>query len=346
MRILFQGGWKENRDPIENKDKVFEYCIQLAKFIVENNHQIVLYSLREFENVIADEINKECTYKGKDIKKHLLYILPGRIKQIPKYGVVKRIDSHWWIEERTYLVECSEAVIAIGGGRGTFDCMDKACIAAKPVFIAGAIESRAVASWRNSKKKYYFFEEGDADFFEDINISSQEYFDKLANLIKVIEAKKKFSNKIFIVHGREHEYMSSLSRVLSILGFDPIVLQNEANNGLTIIEKLEKYIGYGFKHVDLNVGFAFVLYTPDDLGHLPGELEQYRARQNVVFEHGLLLGILGRDRTCAIVKGSIEIPSDFQGVIYERISDFEKEAITVIRILASAGYQIDTSKLV
>jgi predicted nucleotide-binding protein len=41
-----------------------------------------------------------------------------------------------------------------------------------------------------------------------------------------------------------------------------------------------------------------------------------RARQNVVFEHGYLIGKLGRMRVMAFVKGKMETPTDISGVIY------------------------------
>jgi predicted nucleotide-binding protein len=41
-----------------------------------------------------------------------------------------------------------------------------------------------------------------------------------------------------------------------------------------------------------------------------------RARQNVVLELGYFLGRLGRTHVCALKRGELEIPSDFEGVVY------------------------------
>ena len=38
--------------------------------------------------------------------------------------------------------------------------------------------------------------------------------------------------------------------------------------------------------------------------------------QNVVFEHGYLIGKLGRNNVCALVKGDIELPNDISGIVY------------------------------
>jgi predicted nucleotide-binding protein len=43
---------------------------------------------------------------------------------------------------------------------------------------------------------------------------------------------------------------------------------------------------------------------------------QKRARQNVVLELGYFIGKLKRSRVCALYKSGVEIPSDYQGVLY------------------------------
>lgn len=43
---------------------------------------------------------------------------------------------------------------------------------------------------------------------------------------------------------------------------------------------------------------------------------ELRARQNVVFEHGHLIGKLGREKVCALIKGDVENPGDIDGIIY------------------------------
>jgi predicted nucleotide-binding protein len=61
-----------------------------------------------------------------------------------------------------------------------------------------------------------------------------------------------------------------------------------------------------------------VLLTPDDIGsaaNKPSDLKA-RARQNVIMELGYFMGRLGRFRVCALHKGSVELPSDYQGVLY------------------------------
>ena len=97
------------------------------------------------------------------------------------------------------------------------------------------------------------------------------------------------NHKVFIVHGRDTLLRTQVENVLRALGLEPIILQEQANIGKTIIEKIEECT---------DVGFGIVLYTPCDEGRLKsedGELKP-RARQNVVLEHGYLMAKLGRER--------------------------------------------------
>lgn len=66
----------------------------------------------------------------------------------------------------------------------------------------------------------------------------------------------------------------------------------------------------------------------------------YRARQNVVFEHGYLIGKLGRSRVAAVVKGAVETPNDISGVVYVSLDaqGYWKEELK--KELRSAGYQV------
>ncbi len=118
------------------------------------------------------------------------------------------------------------------------------------------------------------------------------------------------TREVFVVHGHDEEAKESVARFLEKLGLDAIILHEQPNQGRTVIEK--------FETCSKNVAFAVVLLTPDDFGHAadkPEKLES-RARQNVILELGYFMGRLGRTRVCALYKGGVELPSDFQGVVY------------------------------
>lgn len=145
-------------------------------------------------------------------------------------------------------------------------------------------------------------------------------------------------NKVFIVHGHNGEAKERTARFIEKLGFEAIILHEQASKGMTIIEKIEKYSN--------EVGFGIVLYTPDDMGNVKSDAEsgelKYRARQNVVFEHGFLIGKLGRKNVAPLVEGVIELPNDISGVVYISDSDWQAD---IAKEMKSAGYDIDFNKL-
>jgi len=142
---------------------------------------------------------------------------------------------------------------------------------------------------------------------------------------------------VFIVYGHDIGVRDGLELLLRRLGMEPIVLQNLPAAGDTIIEKLERYLGGRG-----NVGFACVLLTPDDEGHVAGKPEEnkYRARQNVVLELGMVLARLGRRRVAILHKESVELPSDIAGLIYiafqERVDEVRAQ---LFKELEAAGYE-------
>jgi predicted nucleotide-binding protein len=147
----------------------------------------------------------------------------------------------------------------------------------------------------------------------------------------------KYSNKIFIVHGRDEGPREAVANVLRTLGLEPVILNQLPNRSRAVIEKIEE-------HSD--VGFAVVLLTPDDEGNLKGKTPKTRARQNVLLELGYFLGLLTRRRVCVLVKGEVEIPSDWAGVINEEYDDQSPAwKMMLIRELKDAGYDIDANKV-
>lgn len=171
-------------------------------------------------------------------------------------------------------------------------------------------------------------------------------FDRAKLSVEAIAGKKatkpkqsaKDLSKIFIVHGRDDLAKTESARFVEQLDFSAIILHEQASGGKTIIEKLDD---------NTNVGFAIVLYTPCDVGGIAGgDHKKFRARQNVVFEHGYLIAKLGRQNVCALVKGDIEIPTDISGVVYIPMDDGGAWRLAVAKELRNAGYPIDMNKVV
>ncbi len=152
----------------------------------------------------------------------------------------------------------------------------------------------------------------------------------------VLHASSATIRKVFVVHGHDEGARESIARFLEKIGFEAIILHEQASQGRTVIEKV---VAHG------NVGFAVVLLTPDDEGCAKGGTPMPRARQNVLIELGYFIGHLGRKHVCALKRGDVEIPSDFGGVVYETFdaSGGWKQALG--KELKAAGYEIDWNKV-
>lgn len=144
------------------------------------------------------------------------------------------------------------------------------------------------------------------------------------------------SRKIFIVHGHDEGAQQTVARFIESIGFEAIILSEQANQGRTVIEKIEM-------HGD--VGFAVVLLTPDDVGGKSSESLRPRARQNVLLELGYFLARLKRERVCTLVKGDLEFPTDFAGVVWQRLDDAGAWKQALARELKTTGYEIDWNKV-
>ncbi|MDN0075060.1 nucleotide-binding protein [Crenobacter sp. SG2303] len=142
---------------------------------------------------------------------------------------------------------------------------------------------------------------------------------------------------VFIVHGRDNEAKQEVSRFIESIGLEAIILHEQASSGMTIIEKIE--------HYSSDADFALVLYTPCDQGrgvHESNILPKYRARQNVIFEHGYLMAKLGRKNVCALVKGQIETPNDISGVVYVGLDPSGAWKTEVAKELKACGYTVNS----
>lgn len=143
-------------------------------------------------------------------------------------------------------------------------------------------------------------------------------------------------NKIFIVHGHDNEAKETIARFIEKLGLESIILHEQASSGDTLIQKFERYS---------DVGFGIIIYSPDDIGKSNSENEyKKRARQNVIFEHGYLIGKLGREKVVAIVKGEMEQPSDISGVIYVPMDATGAWKMDIIKELKAVNFDVDANK--
>ena len=158
--------------------------------------------------------------------------------------------------------------------------------------------------------------------------------------------------QVFVVYGHDDQARTELEAMLRRWQLEPIILDQLASEGATIIEKLERY-------ATKDVAFAVVLATSvldvfhdhrsDPLLAICSEDElRFRARQNVVLELGLLLAKLGRPKVAILLKKQEEMerPSDIQGLIYIPFTDNVEEAkLQLAKEMGKQGISLDVSRL-
>ena len=173
------------------------------------------------------------------------------------------------------------------------------------------------------------------EFWEDtkkvsLKLKNEQFISKQPK--KEIKSK---SNDIFIVHGHDDGLVAKIQLFLKKIGLNGVVLHEQANLGKVILEKLEYYT---------NVDFAIILYTPCDLGKAKNDEEwKSRARQNVVFEHGYLMGKLGRENVVFLIDGNIETPGDISGAVYSSLSNHWQ--FDILKELKAVGYDVNANDL-
>lgn len=141
--------------------------------------------------------------------------------------------------------------------------------------------------------------------------------------------------KVFVVHGRNEVMRETTARFLEKLLLEPIILHEKPNQGRTIIEKFTDYA---------DVGFAVILLTGDDRGglaDLPYDKQQLRARQNVILELGYFLGRLDRQKVCALYEEGVEVPSDYDGVLFLKLDQRGAWKFELAREIKAAGIYVD-----
>jgi predicted nucleotide-binding protein len=136
----------------------------------------------------------------------------------------------------------------------------------------------------------------------------------------------------------------AVARFIERLGLEPIFLDEQANKGKTIIEKLTE---------NIDIGYAIILLSPDDKGYsvLQGSKKaKYRIRQNVVFEWGIFNVALGRERVMLLrkeVEGKeLELPSDCAGLVYTPYDIYGGWKAKLLKELKAFGYKVDANRFV
>ena len=192
------------------------------------------------------------------------------------------------------------------------------------------------------QKGFELFEGGKLyNNLEKLNRTFYGYFGQAIQ--DIVDANSEFENPkpsnnkndtVFIVHGHDNELKQEVQILLNRAGVNSIVLHEQADKGRTIIDKL--------LDETKKAGYAIALLTPDDI--LENDLK--RARQNVILEIGYFIGLLGKERLRLIVKQNVEIPTDLQGILYEKYDENGAWKIKLLKELQAVGIYVDIQSVI
>ena len=65
----------------------------------------------------------------------------------------------------------------------------------------------------------------------------------------------------------------------------------------------------------------------------------------VELRYAYLIGRLGRDKVCALVKEGVETPGDISGVVYKFMDAAGAWKMEILKEMKNAGIAVDASKL-
>lgn len=173
-------------------------------------------------------------------------------------------------------------------------------------------------------------------FLEEIELHADTESAPVAEPAASVEP---MSREVFVVHGTNHGALETVARFLQKLDLSPVILHEQANKGRTIHQKFREHA---------EVGYAVVLFTPDDVGG-PADNSQPqkpRPRQNVVYELGFFSAKLGDSRVCVLYAEGVEMPSDLQGVLYVPLDKAGAWRFQLAKELKGANIEVDMNKAI
>ncbi|MDX2139903.1 MAG: TIR domain-containing protein [Chloroflexota bacterium] len=155
-------------------------------------------------------------------------------------------------------------------------------------------------------------------------------------------------SSVFVVHGRDIQFLEDVEHHLVAIGVQPVVLAKTSNeHQMSILQKFLVNAG--------KADFAIVLMSPDDYGALVEQFDapnvgdralKFRARQNVILELGFFYGKLGFENVFILAKSAgrifpdFEPPSDIASVPFDTYDASGKWKDEIRKRLRQAGFTV------
>lgn len=199
---------------------------------------------------------------------------------------------------------------------------------------------RKVGSMDNSKAFDFIFslfgENNIERNYNEFNKTFLNYFTEALNDILIANPElqnetpeKALGTTVFIIHGHDELMKTQVQLLMHIAGVRSYVLHEVADKGRHTLDKLIEETK--------DAAYAIALLSPDDL-IIDGK---GRARQNVILEIGYFIGQLGKPRVRMIIKEDVEVPSDLDGILYQRFDKDGAWKVKLIKELQAVGIFVD-----
>lgn len=171
LKILVTGG-RETSQTVEN------LAFLIGFQVINRGHIMFNHGTRGVDKAAADGALKACVEKGW-FAKELIWVFRPEVESIPDVAFGRlHIIGKTFQERREYVIANSDAVIILGGGKGTREIANQVEVAGKPLIPIGVGDSKeaAVDIWQTMLKssKYEETQIGYRDLRKIGNINDHE----------------------------------------------------------------------------------------------------------------------------------------------------------------------------
>jgi len=285
-------------------------CRQIGQAIARTGSSLTVGSDSDFT---ADKYAVEGYLSERTCKRCIRIVRPSKgprpfpdlRSKNPESFVFVTGPSSTWRHTRYLFVSDVDALVTVGGARGTYQAALELGLTRKrlvPVGAFGGASARLLAELRDAGALR------NRPSFETLG---NPWTPTLANdVVKVLGADR--PSRVLLIHGHANDRIALTGWLRHNKLADPLIMGQEFTAGQTLPEKFEELAG--------DADAAIALATPDDLAASSADVgtARVRARQNVWVEVGWFCGRLGHSRVLLLVRGDVEIPSDLDGIELSR----------------------------
>lgn len=225
----------------------------------------------------------------------------------------------WWEGAHLISIMESDAVLTIGGAKGTYLAGLAAIVAKKRLVPIGSFGGSS------AELLNVVLSSAGSDIAAQVRKLGGPWTPHvLETALDLIGASS--GPRLLLIHGRSTDWLDLRDWLRDEGGIrHAVVMGQQFSDGQTLPEK--------FEALGSRVDGAIALATPDDVGGVGGDDANLgpRARENVWIEVGWFWGRLGRNRLMLLRRGDLRIPTDLQGIEFYSYSSRPREAADSLR---------------